>query len=186
VEIKNEMDVERLLSSGHTAPRSMGLGLRGYPILTQPKVFLLDTRLGLCVLLGLTFLANYVETGIESWTAENFGVASGPGHLLAETAHWLEGSYVFENHDHTNVIAIYGFSTMYYILFPVIALYCLFAAARKADISVFRMMALSPVFAYLLHLPFFLFFPVPERWAFPNSGAILLSDLWSTPRPIQP
>ena len=33
--------------------------------------------------------------------------------------------------------------------------------------------------AYAISLPFFLFFPVPERWAYPESGAILLSDLWA-------
>ena len=30
-----------------------------------------------------------------------------------------------------------------------------------------------------MSLPFFVFFPIPERWAYPDSGAILLSDLWS-------
>ncbi|MEJ2582293.1 MAG: phosphatase PAP2 family protein, partial [Acidobacteriota bacterium] len=32
---------------------------------------------------------------------------------------------------------------------------------------------------YLVSLPFFLFFPVPEKWAYPESGAVLLSDLWA-------
>ena len=33
---------------------------------------------------------------------------------------------------------------------------------------------------YLVSLPWFLLFPVPERWAYPESNAILLSDLWSS------
>jgi hypothetical protein len=33
---------------------------------------------------------------------------------------------------------------------------------------------------YLLTLPFYLFFPVPERWTYPDAGAVLLSDLWTS------
>jgi membrane-associated phospholipid phosphatase len=34
--------------------------------------------------------------------------------------------------------------------------------------------------AYLASLPFYMFFPVPERWSFSESGAVLLSDRWTT------
>ena len=37
-------------------------------------------------------------------------------------------------------------------------------------------MAASVAITYLLSLPFFLFFPVPERWSYPESHAVLLSD----------
>ena len=33
---------------------------------------------------------------------------------------------------------------------------------------------------YLCSVPFFLLFPVPERWSYPDAGAILLSDLWDS------
>jgi membrane-associated phospholipid phosphatase len=33
---------------------------------------------------------------------------------------------------------------------------------------------------YALCLPFFILFPVPERWAYSESGAMLLSDKWSS------
>ena len=35
------------------------------------------------------------------------------------------------------------------------------------------------VVCYGFSLPFYLFLPVPERWAYPDAQAILLSDLWS-------
>ena len=44
----------------------------------------------------------------------------------------------------------------------------------------FRVFALSVALNYLLALPFYLFMPVPERWAFPGAKATLLSDLLST------
>ena len=44
----------------------------------------------------------------------------------------------------------------------------------------YRILCLAIAADYLLSLGFFLFFPVPERWAFPDSGAMLLSDRWSS------
>ena len=44
----------------------------------------------------------------------------------------------------------------------------------------YRGFVLAIAITYALSLPFFLFFPVPERWTYPDSGAILLSDLWSS------
>ena len=54
------------------------------------------------------------------------------------------------------------------------------ALARRPEIRPFRVFALALTAAYAISLPFFLFFPVPERWSFPESGAILLSDLWTS------
>ena len=44
----------------------------------------------------------------------------------------------------------------------------------------YRVLCLSIAADYLLSLGFFVFFPVPERWAFSDSGAMLLSDRWSS------
>ena len=44
----------------------------------------------------------------------------------------------------------------------------------------YRVLCLSIAADYLLSVGFFLFFPVPERWAYPDSGAMLLSDRWSS------
>jgi membrane-associated phospholipid phosphatase len=49
----------------------------------------------------------------------------------------------------------------------------------RAGRQPFRIFALAVTADYAISLPFFLFFPVPERWAYPESGAILLSDLWA-------
>jgi membrane-associated phospholipid phosphatase len=47
-------------------------------------------------------------------------------------------------------------------------------------VHAYRVFCLAIAADYLLSLAFFLFFPVPERWAFPDSGAVLLSDRWSS------
>jgi membrane-associated phospholipid phosphatase len=52
-------------------------------------------------------------------------------------------------------------------------------ALARAGREPFRVFALAVAVDYAISLPFFLFFPVPERWAYPESGAILLSDLWA-------
>ena len=41
-------------------------------------------------------------------------------------------------------------------------------------------MCLAIAVDYAISLVFFVFFPVPERWAFSESGAMLLSDRWSS------
>jgi membrane-associated phospholipid phosphatase len=43
----------------------------------------------------------------------------------------------------------------------------------------YRIFAFAITTCYVLSLPFFLLLPVPERWALPDSQAILLSDLWT-------
>ena len=56
----------------------------------------------------------------------------------------------------------------------------LIALARRAELAPFRVLCLAVAADYLMSLPWFLLFPVPERWAYPDSNAILLSDQWSS------
>jgi membrane-associated phospholipid phosphatase len=72
-----------------------------------------------------------------------------------------------------------GFSSAYFFLFPLLLLAVAGALARRSDIRPFRVLSLAVAINYLVCLPFFLFFTVPERWWFSESGAVLLSDLWS-------
>jgi membrane-associated phospholipid phosphatase len=63
---------------------------------------------------------------------------------------------------------------------PLLLLLTLFVLARRPGITSYRVFSLALTVTYAVSLPFFLFFPVPERWSFPDSNAILLSDLWSS------
>ena len=74
----------------------------------------------------------------------------------------------FEFHDKTAEWAIYAYSLSYLVLFPVVALGVLIALARRAELAPFRVLCLAVTAAYLVSLPYFLLYPVPERWAFPG------------------
>ncbi|MCP4897940.1 MAG: protein kinase [bacterium] len=141
---------------------------------------LLDNRVGLSVLLGLVFLVNLVETSLETAMNRHFNVGADLAIQLARAVHRLEGFLSFENHDVTNWFAVYGYCVSYFIVFPLLGLLCAVALARRYDIAPYRVFVLAITFAYFVSLPFFVFFPVPERWSFPDSGAVLLSDLWSS------
>ena len=67
-----------------------------------------------------------------------------------------------------------------FILFPVLAIGVLIALARRREIAPFRVICLATAIDYVISLPWFLFFPVPERWAYPESDAVLLSDQWTS------
>jgi membrane-associated phospholipid phosphatase len=137
-------------------------------------------KVGLTLLLLLVFGLNYLETAVETAVKARTGVGSGAAHQLALAATWLEGRLSFENHDVTNPVAVYGYSFSYFFLLPLLLLLTLLVLARRPGITPFRVFSLSLVVTYAASLPFFLFFPVPERWSFPDSNAILLSDLWSS------
>ncbi len=135
---------------------------------------------GPAILLAIVFLANLVETSAETWLQTRYDVGLGSSHRIAYAVHSLEGRVSFENHDLANPIAVYGYSIAYFFLFPLLGLAVAFALARRKDPRAFRLFAVAVAIDYVISLPFFLFFPVPERWAFPDSGAMLLSDRWSS------
>jgi membrane-associated phospholipid phosphatase len=140
-----------------------------------------DTQAGgklaaLCVLV-VVFLVNLGQTGLEgTWSP---GVTA-RSLEFASALHWLEGRAALENHDVTNAIAVYGYSAAYFILFPILVALVGCALVRRPDPRPFRTYAFALAADYAISLPFFLLFPVPERWAYPDAGAILLSDLWDS------
>jgi membrane-associated phospholipid phosphatase len=126
------------------------------------------------MLLGTVFLVNLAQTALEPPTVTPIGL------LTANAMHWLERGYRFENPEAASIISIRGYSLAYFFLFPIMAMAVGVVLARARQPEHFRRLALALTFDYLLSLPFFLLFPVPERWAYPESNAILLSDLWSS------
>jgi membrane-associated phospholipid phosphatase len=134
-------------------------------------------KLTALLVLLFVFVVNLGQTALEGrWSP----TVTARGLEFASALHWFEGGSIFENHDVTNVIAVYGYSVAYFVLFPILVLAVAWALARQPDPRAFRTYAFALGADYALSLPFFLLFPVPERWAYPDAGAILLSDLWDS------
>jgi membrane-associated phospholipid phosphatase len=138
------------------------------------------TRAGLVLMLVILATLNWVETFAESRVQTASGLGAGLGDQLAHAMQWLEAGISFERHDAASVLAIYGSSISYFFVFPLLGLGTALTLMRRPGISQFRVFSLAIVAVYLMSLPFFVFFPVPERWSHHGSDATLLSDLWSS------
>jgi hypothetical protein len=132
------------------------------------------------LVVAAVFGINYVETMIESIVRDRLGWGVDLGNQLAAAFRGLEGNLSFESHDVTNWLAVYGYSVAYFFVLPAIGLAAAVVLWRREDVHAYRILCLSIAADYLISLGFFLFFPVPERWSYADSGAILLSDRWSS------
>src|ERR1035437_3473698 len=139
---------------------------------------MLNTRRSVTALLALVFAVNYVETSAEGWFRKSSYLSNDRRYQNAEAAHWLEGYTTFEYQEATGPIAVYGYSAAYFFLFPLLGLGLLLALARRKDMSGYRKLAIAAALDYSISVPFYVFFPVPERWAYPEAMATLLSDQW--------
>jgi hypothetical protein len=136
------------------------------------------TRGQLAGLLLAVFVANLVETQLEEALKSPAGYAL--GYRIAQAFHELEGGLNFSGAERVSRWAAGGYAVAYFGLFPVLLAGAAVAWWRRERIRVLRVFSFAVALNYLLALPFFLFFPVPERWAFPGAKATLLSDLFST------
>ena len=136
-------------------------------------------RVAALILLAIVFLVNLVETSIENALWNRYGLGRELGYRLAQAAHWFEGSARVYAYDIASPVVVYGYSIAYFFLLLLLVVCTGWALARAHGREPFRVFALAVAIDYAISLPFFLFFPVPERWAYPDSGAILLSDLWA-------
>jgi membrane-associated phospholipid phosphatase len=127
------------------------------------------------MLLAAVFLVNYVQTSVDAAvTPRGLGVEA--GYPIADAFRWFERYLSFELHDTTSAIAYYGYSASYFVVFPVLCLSVVWALARRRDPRPYQAVSLAVAINYLVSLPFFIFFPVPERWSSPVTEAMLLSD----------
>jgi serine/threonine protein kinase/membrane-associated phospholipid phosphatase len=131
-------------------------------------------------LLGALFLVNYLETAGEAWLRAKYSMGIALERTLGEAAQWFEGGLSFEQHDATNWFAVYGYSAVYFFLFPLLAILAIVVFYRRRDSRPLLLLSTAAAVDYVLTLPFYLFFPVPERWTYPDAGAVLLSDLWTS------
>ena len=140
----------------------------------------MHTRPRLVALLLVVFLVNLGETWLET-SSHTGSPISAADHNGAYAMQQFEPRFInFEFHDQTAAWAMYAYSTSYFVLFPLLGVAVLVALARREAIAPFRVMCLAIAADYMISLPLFLMFPVPERWAYPESHAILLSDQWSS------
>ncbi len=146
---------------------------------TGPVPWLLATRWGLLALLLLTGAVNLLQTTMDQPVAQLLGVA-GLREEVARAMLGLEWFVRFDGHDVTNSLAAYGATFVYFFLFPALLVAVGMALWRRPQITAFRTAALAVAVDYLISLPAFLLFPVPERWSVPASGAVLLSNRWSS------
>jgi DNA-binding SARP family transcriptional activator/membrane-associated phospholipid phosphatase len=140
----------------------------------------LHSRTGLAALLAGVFAVNLVETTIETWLEKRSPLLTDLRLQASRAAHWFEGNLSFDYHDLTNPVAIVGYTTSYFFIFPALLIGVGLVLARRPSIRPFRVFATAIAINYLVALPFFLLFPVPERWFYSATGAVVLSDLLST------
>jgi membrane-associated phospholipid phosphatase len=138
------------------------------------------------LLLAAVFAINYVETTAETRLQASFaGLGRGwraVAEDLALASSELEarllpgGALSFLTHDKAPDTTVFAYTASYFIVFPLLCLATAVALYGRREIGPFRVYALALACDYALSLPFFLVLPVPERWAHPGSGAVLLSD----------
>ncbi|MGZ5443447.1 MAG: protein kinase domain-containing protein [Thermoanaerobaculia bacterium] len=127
-------------------------------------------------MLAALFVLNVVETGAESWLRRQ-GVGIEAEQHFAEAAQWLEGNLDFGGHDTTWIPAVYVFSFFYFFVFPVAAILAIAVFLWKRDTKTLLLFSTAAAIDYAIALPFYVLFPLPERWAYAGSKAVLLSDL---------
>jgi membrane-associated phospholipid phosphatase len=181
--MRREVELGTALSGGEAVAATV-IDREPFPTATAvPRTgfaWLVSSRGGLAVLLALVFGVNWLETVSETRARAASGVGTELAANLARAFHWLEGYSTFQYHDATNWLAVYGYSISYFFLYPLLAVGIAVALAVRADLRPFRVYSFSIAGAYVISLPFFIFFPIPERWAYPEAEATLLSDQWTS------
>ncbi len=136
------------------------------------------TRGQLLALLAAVFVVNFVETQLEEVMKSPAAYAL--GYRIAQAFHELEGGLNFSGAERVSRWTVGGYALAYFVVFPVLLAGAVVAWWRRPQVRTLRVFTFGVAINYLLALPFFLFFPVPERWAFPGAKATLLSDFLST------
>jgi membrane-associated phospholipid phosphatase len=158
--------------------RPGGVGPANEPVSnTEPRWWLAGRYPAIAptALLAGVFLVNLAETSADRFlTPRTMGVDA--GYPVADAFRWFERWISFEGHESAHPIAVIGYSLSYFVLFPAICLLVAVVLARRPEPKPYRAVSVAVGIDYLVSLPFFLFFPVPERWSSPETGAILLSD----------
>jgi hypothetical protein len=136
------------------------------------------TRNQLLGLLAVVFVFNYCETQLEELFKSPATYAL--GYRIAQAFQQIEGGFNFGGAERVSRWVVGGFSAAYFLVLPALLVGLAVACWRKESARELRVFSFAIALNYLLAMPFFLFVPVPERWAFPGAKANLMSDLLST------
>ena len=137
-----------------------------------------NNKIGLISLLGLGFALNWMETQMENSAKSDAQFER--GYEIGKAFQNMEGGLDFTHFESLASWVIYGFSFSYFFLFPLLIIAVGAALALRKEIIPFRVLVMALAINYAICIPFFIFFPVPERWALPSANTILLSDILST------
>jgi membrane-associated phospholipid phosphatase len=138
---------------------------------------ILDSRWGITGIIAGLWLVNWIETNAEDLWSVRTGAWL--GYDFAAAFSWFERGLSFDRHDLAGGVAVYLGSIAYFALPVVLLALTLVCLVPRPTRDAYRVFAFAILVCYGLSLPFYLFLPIPERWAYPESHAILLSDLWS-------
>jgi len=137
-------------------------------------------RLAATLVLALVAALNWLETVADNWFGARSETVQELRHQFGHAMQWMEWRTTFAGHDLASNVAVYGFASSYFFVFPLLMLLVAVALARRADEAGYRVLVVAVVVDYLIALPFYLLFPVPERWSFAESSAVMLSDRWTS------
>ena len=192
VEESPAVDAPLAMKPRHVTPTPSGgvpvAGGTGYARLDRRN----SSRVRMSLLLAIVFVLNwaetYFDTSIRAVVNPLVWGSVSPEDTMARTmtrletwmGQWLsidETHQVLTVQDFPSMIGVTGYSVAYFVVFPALALGLLVALARREDRSAYSRFSYAICIDYAISLLCFLVFPVPERWAFPESGTVLLSDL---------
>jgi serine/threonine protein kinase/membrane-associated phospholipid phosphatase len=138
----------------------------------------LDSRWGLTATLVALSVINWIQTTVEdAWSVRR---GSWIGYDFAAAFNWFEGGLTFERHELAGPVVVYLGSIAYFFLPAALLAATVAVLIPRRTMRAYRVFTFAILVCYAVSVPFYIFLPVPERWAYPESQAILLSDLWST------
>jgi serine/threonine protein kinase/membrane-associated phospholipid phosphatase len=174
-DLAHEIEVERALDT----PLSRGRLRRSSDARPRLEPQELSSRLRVTGLLAGLFVVNWIETSLETrWVPPTSG-DGWVGYEVARAFQWFERGLSFERHDLTNAVAVHVGSIAYFFCPILMFTATMVVLWRHRTAEPLWTFAISIAISYAACLLFYLALPIPERWAYPDSQAILLSDLWS-------
>jgi membrane-associated phospholipid phosphatase len=145
------------------------------PLVLRNARRMVSSKQAAAALIAVVFLVNLFQTAWEASPAKG-------DHLdfaFATAMLDLEGSAIFAAQEHASIPFAIALCIAYFLLLPLLLVAALVDAARQPVPERLRVLALAVAINYAIALPFFLWMPMPERWALNSSQATLLADVVS-------
>jgi membrane-associated phospholipid phosphatase len=141
----------------------------------------MHSKFRLTILLLVLGLINAGEVALEKrLSGSTYLFSADHKRAVATGFHLFENEFTFEDHDTTNDFAVKGYTIAYFFAWPLMLVSVAICLIARKDTRPYRCLAIAGMIDYVISLVFYLTYPVPERWIIAESGAMLLSDLWSS------